>query len=225
VLSSIALGVAFAGLATHSALALAGEGSWADVALDVVGLATLGTGKLAVAGARSAQGAVRLAGALEKGRRAAASVRGMSSAERAFLRRVVAEGGPDAQRALPLLEALEAKSARVGRDVFRRVVKSRLRSALPDVDRLENLALGAGDRELSVLVKDVQQVAFELGDVAKVARSVEEFEKNARLGRAMFNTSNGAGVFSAAADAFPSEYLQPWKALGNRWTVGVGSTW
>jgi hypothetical protein len=61
-LGSIALVATLISLVGHVALALAGEGSWFDVVLDVVGVATLGVGRGAVAGARGAtQGAKVLA--------------------------------------------------------------------------------------------------------------------------------------------------------------------
>ncbi|MFI6661724.1 putative T7SS-secreted protein [Streptomyces sp. NPDC050523] len=57
-LGSIALAATALSLIGHVLLALAGEGSWFDVALDVVGLATMGIGRGAMAGAKGAmQGA------------------------------------------------------------------------------------------------------------------------------------------------------------------------
>ncbi|MGW1062941.1 putative T7SS-secreted protein [Streptomyces aureus] len=58
VLGSIALFATIISLVGHVMLALAGEGSWFDVALDVVGIATMGIGRGAIAGAKGAmQGA------------------------------------------------------------------------------------------------------------------------------------------------------------------------
>ncbi|WP_053743416.1 putative T7SS-secreted protein [Streptomyces sp. NRRL WC-3618] len=54
VLGTIALIATVISLVGHMVLALAGEGSWFDVALDVVGLATFGIGRGAIAGARGA---------------------------------------------------------------------------------------------------------------------------------------------------------------------------
>ncbi|MEU1202815.1 putative T7SS-secreted protein [Streptomyces sp. NPDC005813] len=54
ILGSIALAATIISLLGHVLLALAGEGSWFDVALDVVGLATLGIGRGAIAGAKGA---------------------------------------------------------------------------------------------------------------------------------------------------------------------------
>ncbi|MDX3747856.1 putative T7SS-secreted protein [Streptomyces sp. AK08-02] len=54
VLGTIALIATVISLVGHIMLALAGEGSWFDVALDVVGLATFGIGRGAIAGARGA---------------------------------------------------------------------------------------------------------------------------------------------------------------------------
>lgn len=54
VLGTIALIATVISLVGHLVLALAGEGSWFDVALDVVGLATFGIGRGAIAGARGA---------------------------------------------------------------------------------------------------------------------------------------------------------------------------
>lgn len=54
ILGTIALIATVISLVGHVAMALAGEGSWFDVALDVVGLATLGIGRGAIAGAKGA---------------------------------------------------------------------------------------------------------------------------------------------------------------------------
>ncbi|MFF4347707.1 putative T7SS-secreted protein [Streptomyces sp. NPDC001530] len=54
ILGTIALLATLVSLVGHVLLALAGEGSWFDVALDVVGLATLGIGRGAIAGAKGA---------------------------------------------------------------------------------------------------------------------------------------------------------------------------
>ncbi|WP_437071068.1 putative T7SS-secreted protein [Streptomyces sp. enrichment culture] len=62
-LGTIALTATLLSLIGHVLLALAGEGSWFDVALDVVGLATLGIGRGALAGAK---GAMEAAGALAR---------------------------------------------------------------------------------------------------------------------------------------------------------------
>ncbi|MFF3845417.1 putative T7SS-secreted protein [Streptomyces sp. NPDC002328] len=60
-LGSIALAATLVSLVGHVLLALSGDGSWFDVALDVVGLATFGIGRGALAGAKAAsQGAQSL---------------------------------------------------------------------------------------------------------------------------------------------------------------------
>ncbi|WP_328670780.1 putative T7SS-secreted protein [Streptomyces sp. NBC_00328] len=62
ILGSIALLATIVSLLGHVLLALAGEGSWFDVALDVVGIATMGIGRGAMAGAKGAmQGAKGMA--------------------------------------------------------------------------------------------------------------------------------------------------------------------
>jgi hypothetical protein len=62
VLGTIALGATLISLVGHTLLALAGEGSWFDVALDVVGLATFGIGRGALAGAKGASQAAQALG-------------------------------------------------------------------------------------------------------------------------------------------------------------------
>ncbi|QKW09394.1 hypothetical protein HUT18_26400 [Streptomyces sp. NA04227] len=61
ILGTIALIATAVSLVGHLALALAGEGSWFDVAMDVVGLATLGIGRGALAGAKGASQAAKSA--------------------------------------------------------------------------------------------------------------------------------------------------------------------
>ncbi|MFF0204153.1 putative T7SS-secreted protein [Streptomyces sp. NPDC005017] len=83
-LGSIALLATLVSLVGHVLLALAGEGSWFDVALDVVGFATLGIGRGALAGAR---GAMEAAGSLAR-----------SAAYRQFMRSVTARAGSAAYK-------------------------------------------------------------------------------------------------------------------------------
>ncbi|ELP64230.1 putative T7SS-secreted protein [Streptomyces turgidiscabies] len=61
ILGTIALVATLISLVGHIVLALAGEGSWFDVALDVVGLATFGIGRSAIAGGRGAVTAAKTA--------------------------------------------------------------------------------------------------------------------------------------------------------------------
>ncbi|MFE2050366.1 putative T7SS-secreted protein [Streptomyces sp. NPDC059459] len=62
ILGTIALAATLVSLVGHTLLALAGKGSWFDVALDVVGLATLGIGRAALAGAKGASAAAQSVG-------------------------------------------------------------------------------------------------------------------------------------------------------------------
>jgi hypothetical protein len=62
VLGTIALAATLVSLVGHTLLALGGKGSWFDVALDVVGIATLGIGRGALAGAKGASAAAKTLG-------------------------------------------------------------------------------------------------------------------------------------------------------------------
>ncbi|MER8224066.1 putative T7SS-secreted protein [Streptomyces sp. NPDC094143] len=62
VLGTIALVATLVSLVGHTLLALGGKGSWFDVALDVVGIATLGIGRGALAGAKGASAAAKTLG-------------------------------------------------------------------------------------------------------------------------------------------------------------------
>ncbi|MCZ4096371.1 MULTISPECIES: putative T7SS-secreted protein [unclassified Streptomyces] len=59
ILGTIALVATLVSLVAHVLLALSGDGNWFDVALDVVGLATFGIGRGAIAGARGASAGTR----------------------------------------------------------------------------------------------------------------------------------------------------------------------
>ncbi|AZP19630.1 hypothetical protein EJC51_28305 [Streptomyces aquilus] len=62
ILGTIALIATLVSLVGHTLMALAGEGSWFDVALDIVGIATLGIGRGALAGAKASSGAAQALG-------------------------------------------------------------------------------------------------------------------------------------------------------------------
>ncbi|MEU1697653.1 putative T7SS-secreted protein [Streptomyces pseudogriseolus] len=61
-LGTVALAATLFSLVGHTLLAMAGEGSWFDVALDVVGIATLGIGRGALAAAKGATTAAQSLG-------------------------------------------------------------------------------------------------------------------------------------------------------------------
>jgi hypothetical protein len=86
ILGTIALAATLVSLVGHTLLALAGKGSWFDVALDVVGLATLGIGRAALAGAKGASAAAQSTGrtaAFHKAMQGVKAKRGTAAFKRA----------------------------------------------------------------------------------------------------------------------------------------------
>lgn len=75
ILGSIALLATLVSLVGHLLLALSGDGSWFDVALDVVGLVTLGIGRGAIAGAKGASLAAKVTARSAAGRALRAGIR------------------------------------------------------------------------------------------------------------------------------------------------------
>jgi hypothetical protein len=75
ILGSIALLATVVSLVGHLLLALSGDGSWFDVALDVVGLVTLGIGRGAIAGAKGASLAAKASARTAAGRALRAGIR------------------------------------------------------------------------------------------------------------------------------------------------------
>ena len=224
VLAAAGLALSVASLAGHTALALSGDGSWADVGLDVLALATFGVGRIAAGGVKAAQAAARSAGAVKAGRVAASEARAATSAARSAAGAAAARGGPGARQAAAELRALQAQ---MRADMAAARAQARAAYEAADLGRVGPLdrILAGTDDDIARLASDARRIGAEFPNTAKVRDAVSKVAgpafNTARLG---YGGAALTGVFSATMDATNSAF-KPWKSLQDKWTHQVGSSW
>jgi hypothetical protein len=224
VLAAAGIALSVASLAGHTALALSGDGSWADVGLDVLALATFGVGRVAVGGVKAAQAAARSAGAVKAGRVAANDAKALTSAARSAAGAAASRGGPGARQAAAQLRALQTQ---MKADMAAARTQARAAYEGADLTRVRPLdRIRAGtDDDLAKLAGDARRIGAQFPNTAKVADAVSKVTgsayNTARLG---YGGAAVTGMFSATMDATNSAF-KPWKSLQDKWTHQVGSSW
>lgn len=200
-------------------LAASGNGSWADVALSVFALATLGLGKLASAGLKSAQVATRAAGA-QAARTAARSAaqRSSSAARTAAGRTLARRGATAAQRrgARQSIDAAQRQARTAGNRAAREVRKE------PLADATRGNALRAGGRDAARSYNDITAMRNRFPGDPGVAHA----SRNADL---LHNTGAGAFVSGTGVDVTDKMGedggIEPYADAKKHFTKEVGTTW
>lgn len=198
ILAGIALVATVVALAVHSALASAGEGSWTDVAIDVVALATFGVGKIAMSGVRAGGQSVRAVVAAEESARAVEGIRDgarfLDLAEWAMRTRIPL--GPLRIPAGVYAGLTEARAVAAGEQAAQRV----LTAPLPEVSRIA--ALRAGDREAAEFAADLARHAPRItpemlaAQEQRIARAIATF----RFGTGLDVLDKADGLQSRISD-------------------------
>ncbi|WP_405697396.1 hypothetical protein OHA99_22095 [Streptomyces coelicoflavus] len=141
----------------HTVLALSGDGNWADVAMDVFALATLGFGSVAMKGVKAAAATLKSASRAGRFQRYANL--------RKLLDRNIMRYGTNSARGA---KAVRAKSA---------LRRAGSRETRPGTTRLDRL-LG-GDREVVSASKFAKAMRAEFGSDPNVVRAADEMKKAA----------------------------------------------
>jgi hypothetical protein len=214
----LAIAVTVATLAGHTLLAATGNGSWGDVIIDAIGLATLGAGKIAMRGVKGAQQAVRVAGSRAAGRAAASSARAGTRAQRVALANRVGRGGPRARAAArQQLDALKAQTNRAARDASRRARQDFMDETLPRTTVRER-ALAGGEDRLARNALDVRRVAQQFPTDRAVTEAAHNAGRPITTARAFYGTAATVDI------ADKSQLTQPVKDLPV-FQREIGSTW
>ena len=200
-LNIVALAFLGAMLLIHTMLAAAGDGSWLDVGLDVLALATLGTGKLVTAMARETVTGVEDAIATAAGRAAARTALRDSSALRAARARVAASQGAkpwERAAARAQLNSLKTQVVRTARRTAARAIRN---EPLPKVSLIDR-AWAGGDKEMAQYTARARSWAGRFPE----ARGVQDVLQTVNKARATgflawtannaFDSLNHAGVTS-----------------------------
>ena len=144
-------------LLIHGLLAVTGNGSWTDVLMDAIGLATLGMGTRAMALARLGRSATLTRAGATAGRNAAA--RSLSQASFNGGRGII--GGTHKF----LLQTYSGSTRAAMRTASDDAARAFTQRALPSTTRMEALRVGA-DHSLAALAKDHRLLVQELGEAA-----------------------------------------------------------
>ncbi|MFL9657851.1 putative T7SS-secreted protein [Streptomyces sp. PB17] len=184
----------------HTLLALSGDGSWADVAMDVFALATLGFGSVAMKGVKSATRALKSASRTGRFQR-------YTNLRKLLDRNVMRYGTNSARGA----KAVRAKNAL-------RQIGSRETS--PGSTRLERL-LG-GDGEVVSATKFARAMRTEFSGNADVVKAADDVGKAARKFRVNYLAATSVDLGDKAGEKFGGDAYGDAKDVLTR---EVGSRW
>jgi hypothetical protein len=219
IIAFLAIAFAVATLVGHTVLASTGNGSWADVIIDAVGLATLGAGKIAMRGVKGAQQATRLAGSRAAGRAAASTARSATRAQRVALANRLGRGGPRARAtARSQLDALKASTNRTARTASRTAQREFIDQPLPRATPRDAILKGGGDTDLARRALDVDNVAARFPTDSRVAEAAEAASRPMTTARAAFGTSASVDLLDKAGATAPLKNLPVFQpGLGSNW--------
>jgi len=219
IIAILAIAFAVATLAGHALLASTGNGSWGDVIIDVIGLATLGAGKIAMKGVKGAQQAARVAGSRAACRTAASSARAATRTQRVALANRVGRGGPRARAAArQQLDALKAQTNRAARNASQRAQREVMDRSLPQTTLRDRILAGGGDVDLARRAVDVRNIAGQFPADRAVAEAARAASMPIVKARVAFGTSGGLDLVDKVG------FTDPFKNLP-AFQPGQGSNW
>lgn len=225
--TGLAIWLAVGVLAGHTLLAAAAAASWADVAMDIFGLTTMGVGTLALGALRGIRTATKLAAELAAEERAAANAARASQAVRDRTSAVVnRRGATRAARARARHDRNIARAAtrRAGREA----AAEESATPMAEASRWEAATVG-GDKETANLFKDVRRLRAAYPESAGVRRASEGAEEYKRIFQSAWTVSTVVDVWDKGAgssDIFAGKWKYgPYARLKDRYTKEVGSTW
>ncbi|WP_328913977.1 MULTISPECIES: hypothetical protein [unclassified Streptomyces] len=225
--AGLAVWLAFGALTGHVLLAVAGTGSWADVALDVFGLLAMGVGTFALRGLRDVRDATRLAaGAAARERATADAARATRPVRDRASAVVNRRGSSRAARARARHERNIARAAnlRAGHEA----AAEEAAMPTPEASRWEAAAVG-GDQETVNLFKDVRRMRTSYPGSTAVSRASEGAERHKAVFQGAWAAASGVDAWDKGAggsDVFPGKWS--YGSYGHfkaRYTKEVGSTW
>lgn len=220
IISAIALGAGIASLAGNSALALTGNGSWIDVGLDTLALATFGVGKIIGPGSKlganvfgklfGEAGAALWTG---KAKTLANQItdRGTIHAARNSIKH--------ATRTHPTIK--KSTLRRQLRDTYRNETTT---TASQKPTPIELLTLGGTDKDLTTLTKTVTKIRTDFPNKQAIQNLAQEYDKNARIAKASFATSAVITLLPGITEV-TTEASSVSTQFKERFIREVGSSW
>lgn len=225
-LATIATGIVMAG---HVVLAITGDGSWMDVAMDAFSLVTLGMGTRALNGLKGIQKAMRALSARSAGKTARTATRNSekyAQKRQQLLRQINSKKTPKrqkigARKELARLDQAEYRAARTAR-------KEELGRDLPEAQS-RDLARNAGDEEFARHYQDIQRMRAEHPGnrrLQEASLGAEDYQAAFRQAFAMGTTADLGDKFLGTSDVWEGKpYLPPYNDFKESFTAGWGSEW
>ncbi|MFE6522422.1 hypothetical protein [Streptomyces sp. NPDC057794] len=225
-LATIATALVMAG---HVLLAVTGDGSWMDVAMDAFSLVTMGMGARALAGLKGIQKTMRTLSARGAAKNTEKAVRNAEKVaqKRKELQRIInSKKAPKrqkigAQKELARLGKSEQRAGKAAR-------REEMQRDLPEAQS-SDLRKAAGDQEVAQHYKDIQRMRAEHpGNTRLQEASVgaEEYKLNFQQAFAMATTADLADKNLGTSDIWEGKpYLAPYNDFKESFTGGWGSEW
>ena len=225
--AGLAVWLAVGVLAGHSLLAAAGDGSWADVAMDIFGLLTMQIGTRALAQLRNVRNATKLAAQLAAEEQAAAnSARATRSVRDRTSAVVNRRGATRAERAKARHDRNIARAANLRHG--REAAASEAAIPIAQASRWEAASVG-GDVEEANHFKDVKRLRTSYPQSAGVQSASRGAEGAHRTFKGAWAAASAADVTDKAAG---SSDIVPWKPdyapyghAKDHFNREVGSSW
>ncbi|MFI1094546.1 hypothetical protein [Streptomyces sp. NPDC020917] len=225
--AGLAVWLAVGVLAGHSLLAAAGDGSWADVAMDIFGLLTMQIGTRALAQLRSVRNATKLAAQLAAEEEAAAnSARATRSVRDRTSAVVNRRGATRAERAKARHDRNIARAAnlRAGEHASAQEAAA----PIPEASRWETVRMG-GEKESMRLHKDIVRMRSSYpnhGAVQTASEGAEGHKGRFQASWAAATAVDGWDKGAGSSDLFPRKWQYgPYGDFKGRYTREVGSSW
>lgn len=220
IIAILAIGLTAAVLAGHTALALSGDGSWADVALDVFALATFGAGKFVARSLKSVQAATRTAGARAAAREAESAVIQSSRAARSAAGRTLQRRTVTAAQRRGARRVID-NAKRDARQAPRRAARQVRDAPLADPTGGEILRAG-NDPEAARSYKDINALRGRFPGDADVAHASRHADLLRNTSFAAWSSDFVADTVDKTADTFG---ITPYQQAKEHFTHEVGSPW
>jgi hypothetical protein len=225
--AGLALWLTFGVLAGHLLLASAGDGSWADIAMDLFGLLTMQVGATALRSLRGVRDATKLAAELVAEERAAETSARATQALRDRTSAVVNRRvSSRAARAMARHNRNIARAA--ARRAGRAAAAQEAATPMASASRWEAAAVG-GDRETANLHKDVLRLRARYPESEGVLRASEGAERRYYALRAAFGSATAVDLgdkFAGDSDLFPMKPVSgAYGGMKDRYAREVGSRW
>lgn len=214
-----AIGLTALVLASHTLLASTGNGSWADVALDVFALATFGAGKIITSGIKGASAATRTAAVTSARGTAKGSSLAASRTSRTAAGRVLSNPTSSAaarRGARGTIDAAKREANRAGTRAAREVRQT----PIPTPSKVGGLR--AGDYEATQHASDALRWRARFPDDAAVQQASRGVSTRQNVGAATFGAGAAADLGDKGATLAPGEGYESGK---DHFTKEVGSTW